>query len=300
MRQRVPGVVLLRDEGAPDPGVLRRASLWGLLAFCAAVLGVIAIRSETGERRIATALGQPPVMSEQHQAWKALADAEAETRRLTSNIRALANDRDRLLARVETLERGFGDITGALASDSRQKAARQEPTSELPSILLAAPEPAPMREIPPPPPMTPFRAPAQAYLGTPFAQEPSTTPLDTPKSVQTERINNPTAASISQQSSNPNESTMTKTEFGIDLGSEKSLDGLRALWNSIKGIYGAQLDNLRPVVAVKEGARGNALELRLVIGPVANASAAAKLCAGFAQNLPCQPVVFDGQRLALR
>lgn len=297
MRQRVPGVVLLRDEGAPDPGVLRRASLWGLLAFCAAVLGVIAIRSETGERRIATALGQPPVMTEQHQAWKALADAEAETRRLTSNIRALANDRDRLLARVETLERGFGDITGALASDSQQKAARQELPPELPSILLAAPpsEPAPMREIPPPPPMTPFRAPAQTYFGTP----PPFSQLDAPTPVQTERINNPTAASLPKQSS-PNESIITKTEFGIDVGSEKSLDGMRALWNSIKGIYGAQMDNLRPVIAVREGARGNAVELRLVIGPVANASAAAKLCAGFTQNLPCQPVVFDGQRLALR
>jgi hypothetical protein len=41
--------------------------------------------------------------------------------------------------------------------------------------------------------------------------------------------------------------------------------------------------------------------LRLVIGPLGNAAAAARLCGKVANaGLSCQPAIFDGQRLALR
>jgi len=41
--------------------------------------------------------------------------------------------------------------------------------------------------------------------------------------------------------------------------------------------------------------------LRLVAGPLPNASIAARLCATLgAVSQPCQPTVFDGQRLALQ
>jgi hypothetical protein len=43
------------------------------------------------------------------------------------------------------------------------------------------------------------------------------------------------------------------------------------------------------------------MELRLVVGPLVNAGAAARLCGTLAASgLACQPTIFDGQRLALR
>ena len=50
-----------------------------------------------------------------------------------------------------------------------------------------------------------------------------------------------------------------------------------------------------------EGQKPGAIELRLVVGPLPNASIAARLCAALsAAGQSCQPAVFDGQRLALQ
>jgi hypothetical protein len=96
-------------------------------------------------------------------------------------------------------------------------------------------------------------------------------------------------------------STATRTEFGIDLGSAATVEGLRTLWSSVKGSHAPLLEGLRPVVAVRDGAKPGALELRLVVGPLANAGVAARLCAALAAaGLTCEPAVFDGQRLALK
>ena len=96
------------------------------------------------------------------------------------------------------------------------------------------------------------------------------------------------------------ESVATKTDFGIDVGGNASIEGLRTLWTTLKTAQPALFEGLRPVIAVREGKAG-AVELRLVAGPLPNASIAAKLCAALgAVSQPCQPTVFDGQRLALQ
>ena len=42
------------------------------------------------------------------------------------------------------------------------------------------------------------------------------------------------------------------------------------------------------------------MQLRLVAGPLSDAAAAAKICAGLIENeRPCETAVFDGQRLAM-
>jgi hypothetical protein len=43
------------------------------------------------------------------------------------------------------------------------------------------------------------------------------------------------------------------------------------------------------------------MQLRLVAGPLSDAAAAAKICAGLIENeRPCETTVFDGQRLAMK
>ena len=97
------------------------------------------------------------------------------------------------------------------------------------------------------------------------------------------------------------ESVATKTEFGVDVGTNTSIEGLRTLWSNLKTSQPALFEGLRPVIAIREGQKPGAVELRLIAGPLPNASIAARLCAALAATSQvCQPTVFDGQKLALQ
>jgi hypothetical protein len=93
-----------------------------------------------------------------------------------------------------------------------------------------------------------------------------------------------------------------RTEFGVDLGSANSVDGLRALWRGLlKSRANAPLVALRPIIVVKEATNGLGMQLRLVAGPLNDAGAAAKICATMTENKRlCETTVFDGQRLSIK
>ena len=75
---------------------------------------------------------------------------------------------------------------------------------------------------------------------------------------------------------------------------------LRTRWDAFRKSQGPAADGMRPLVSVRETAQNKPVEMRLVVGPLADVSAAAQLCASLAgSQFPCQPAVFDGQRLAL-
>ncbi|WP_439392221.1 hypothetical protein ACRQ5Q_21215 [Bradyrhizobium sp. PMVTL-01] len=89
-----------------------------------------------------------------------------------------------------------------------------------------------------------------------------------------------------------------QTRFAIELGGANSIDGLRALWRGVTK-SNPEVAALRPIIMIKEG--GNGMQLRLGAGPLINAAAAAKLCAGLSEsNRHCETTVFDGQRLSMR
>jgi hypothetical protein len=92
-----------------------------------------------------------------------------------------------------------------------------------------------------------------------------------------------------------------RTEFGVDVGGANSVGGLRALWRGLlKSRVNAPLAALRPIIMIKESSTGLGMQLRLVAGPLTDAAAAAKICAGMTANeRPCETTVFDGQRLAM-
>lgn len=91
-----------------------------------------------------------------------------------------------------------------------------------------------------------------------------------------------------------------QTRFAIDLGGANSVDGLRALWRGLSK-SNPEVAALRPIIMIKEGSSGLGMQLRLGAGPLINAAAAAKLCAGLAENdRHCETTVFDGQRLSMR
>jgi hypothetical protein len=255
---------------------LARLGVWIGLATVAVLIAVLAARTEGGIRRIAGLLSPAPQEQPVRTAkgptplpMQRQSDQEAEQRRLSEAIRLLAADRDRLLARINTLERSVEDVTGSIGAPTP----RVSPPSPLPSIPAAPPTASPA-----PPPPGANTAPTPPATGSRVAAGHLAT-------------GHPTAT----------ESVATKTEFGIDLGGHGSIEGLKALWASLKTSQAAMLEGLRPVIAIREGGRPGSVELRLIAGPLANASIAARLCAALAAaGQACQPAVFDGQKLALQ
>jgi hypothetical protein len=99
----------------------------------------------------------------------------------------------------------------------------------------------------------------------------------------------------------PSDIPVAHTEFGVDLGSARSINGLRALWRGILKSDAREVASLRPIIVLKERTNGLGMQLRLVAGPLTDAAAAAKICAVLSENdRNCETSVFDGQRLSMQ
>jgi hypothetical protein len=86
----------------------------------------------------------------------------------------------------------------------------------------------------------------------------------------------------------------------VDVGGAANFEALRALWHTTKNNDPSLLDDFYPVVATRENTRTHAPELRLIVGPMPDAEAAAQLCITLAAvHQYCQPVAFEGQRLTV-
>jgi len=111
----------------------------------------------------------------------------------------------------------------------------------------------------------------------------------------------PAQGQNNQVRNRPEVTGATKTEFGVDLGGEASLDALRARWTKLRGNHNAALNGLQPLVGVREGSRPGTVELHLIAGPFTNAGTAARVCAQLqTHGIACKASEFDGQRLSVR
>ena len=112
----------------------------------------------------------------------------------------------------------------------------------------------------------------------------------------------PTAADAEADDDAAPKVLLRRTEFGVDLGTANSVNGLRALWRGLlKSRSNALLTALRPIIVIKEATGGLGMQLRLVAGPLNDAGAAARICAVLTENKrPCETAIFDGQRLSLQ
>ena len=158
--------------------------------------------------------------------------------------------------------------------------------------LMAPPDAAAAKLMEPEP-----SANAIAVMPPPSPQAPASTllpaPEETPAETASAEVANaePVAAPLA----------VKRTQFGVDVGGANSVGGLRALWRGLlKSRSNAALTGLQPIIVVKEPNNGLGMQLRLVAGPLGDAAAAARICAGIAaNNRPCETTVFDGQRLTL-
>ncbi len=268
-----------------DMWALTRLTSWGTGAALALALAVITGMSATGARRASVAIaawsgdGEPPRQVAAARLVPRSSDLEGETRRLNEAIRLLAADRDRLLTRIGSIERNLDDMTGSVNRTSASSQPAAAPKPQAPATIPAAAAPA-----------VPAVAPTWMANGSSYWPRPSSS-FPAPSRV--------TSAPATGDNA-PTGSIATKMGFGVDIGGAANLEGLKQLWNAAKSRHAALLNGLRPIVSIRESTTGE-MDLRLIVGPLANAAAAAKLCATLgAADVLCQTTVFDGQRLALR
>lgn len=271
------------DDGWRLTGKAWQLTLWGSAALAAVAMAVAAASTESGSLRLSQGgWSAPEPLPTRLTQRQLLFETDLDEKRISDAVRSLAADRDRLQARVSALEHVVEDITGA----GHQSEANTVAAS--PTVMAYAP--------------------AAIDTGSAgLAVSPPPTGSRTPLASISEpaRSAAPLAANRDSQAgaeeTGPIASVATKTEFAVDLGSAPSMAALRSLWQSLKDAHEPLFDGLRPLVALREGTRPGTLELRLVVGPLANAGAAARLCAALlSASLGCQPTVFDGQRLALK
>ena len=146
---------------------------------------------------------------------------------------------------------------------------------------------------------------SKSMLAPPDAPAGKLIPSETPMSAITASpMPEVVASAPSADSAEPGSPKVAvqRTEFGVDVGSANSLGGLRALWRGLlKSKSNAPLAALRPIIVVKESNSGLGMQLRLVAGPLADAAAAAKICAVMIESeRTCETTVFDGQRLSMK
>jgi hypothetical protein len=191
-------------------------------------------------------------------------------------------------------------------------AAEKPPTIAAPAEPVPVPAPSGAQAAPIAPAVTlpPPLVAAKSMMGPPDpAAGKLIEPSAPPKTVTIEAIPELVVASTSpadeaaesDSASAAPKLAVQRTEFGIDVGGANSLPGLRALWRGLlKSRSNAALTTLRPIIVIKESNNGLGMQLRLVAGPINDAAAAAKICAGMIENeRSCATTVFEGQRLSM-
>jgi hypothetical protein len=289
--------IAYQHERTFDMGSLRRLAVWGGGATLALLLAVVASYSDANSRRLMAADG-PKAGAPPAQLASRLPEIDAQTQRLAGVVDGLAADRERLAARIGTIERNLEDVTGAIKRqgvDSSSAASTTLPAGASAASPAAAPT---TKESAKEAPKDVGKEAAMAPLPGPLdilaARQPATASEAQPAPPEA-LANLPAIRSDETAAADPS----PKVEFGIDIGGAVNFDGLRVLWTSTKGSNAALFEGLHPVVAVRENSRTKNAELRLVAGPLANVEHAARLCANLsAARRYCQPVAFEGQRLA--
>lgn len=295
-----------RELPPPEDAVSGPSLVWPLVGWVSAaavavIVLVVAVKSDSGSRQLATlfartgeaphptAAAVPPPPS-----TDAVAAAAARTEALESEVRALLADRDRVAARLAALEHNLSDVTGSI--QRRQEETAPEKPAEAPARTAAVPalrDPLAM----PAAEVTENAWPAIAAPPSKSASEPAAGPVPPPVPMPPRRIAAlpETTAAVAPA---PHPAPLPpRAEYGIELANGPSLEALRERWAAVKANYGPLLTGLNPV-AVRDRHSG---AYRLIVGPMPNLAAAQHVCSRFAAaRAPCRAAKFAGEDIVQR
>jgi hypothetical protein len=259
---------------------LWRQAGWGLAAATALSIAVASGRDDAAAQRIAALLSSmslrsPPPLAHQF-------DAETAARQLAQSVRSLADDRDRLASRLNSVERDTRETIGLMK--------QQIDVAKAEAIRTARQAP-PWPDSAPPVPMTMADVAAMVKPASP----PSPSAAELPSSSSAA-----TAANTDEQAP-PDTTGSLGQAYGVDLGTASTMKTLHHRWTSLRAAHPQLFEGIQPLVSVKQNPRTGRTELHLVVGPYSNAEAAAQFCDYLVPfHLTCQPAMFDGSRLALQ
>jgi hypothetical protein len=287
-----------------------RLGAWGVAAALSVAAVTVIVQTDSGSGRLQSLLNgtaeatTPATIAPMP---SRAGEFEAATRALDAQVRELSADRDRLVARLASLERHLDDMTGSIQPAALP--ALPGPSVAPPAVILAPAPPAPKIAAPPPAPaahiINPLAAPpgSEAAATWPEASKPQEAqdeglpPLPPARTVAS--LPNPpetVQATATEAKAAPSASRL---EYGIELATGPSVDVLRAHWATVKANFGPLLTGLQPV-AVRDR-RAGVTGYRLVAGPMPSFTAAKQVCARFAEaHMACHPAKFDGQAIVQR
>jgi len=302
------------DEAPPETTEQRRFELhslwrvlfWGASAAMAVALVTGTAFSDLGAERlrqtvaslIETGKVSPQAEAQQTRAIpqvdiQQFAALEKQAQELAQTVRELTTERDRVKARLATIEQNFDDITGAIKKQTAQSAqivarlAQTEQKQAAAPPVISAPQtvaaiPSPNAGAAAPPPDTPITT---AVTASPAAD--ASPPLDGP-------IPLPPMRTAALEGSSP----AIVRELGVDVGGATSLDALRANWATLKTNAGPDVADLAPSFIVRQKQSGGT-DYRLVLGPLPNTAAALRLCAKLiAAKINCRAGTYTVERLS--
>ena len=289
----------LAAEEPLDRGTLWRLGGIGVVAIASLVGAVLAQQSSaTWNRAPAATTAQLDMQSRQIE--RITQETQTEFNRMALAVDQLNNDRDKIKSRVATVEAASAALkrtVTTLDSPGYIQAAinmyQTTPALSDPSFTVAkAPavtEPAPAA------PESIAAAPPENIATLP--QILVTAPPELPPTFVVE----PDTTGSVTQTTPPLSVTPTaviQTQFGIDLGGAKSVEGLRAMWRGLIKTDPSVAD-LQPILKVRE--RGAGVQFRLVAGPFNDAAEAARHCAVWTgRGRACEMSAFEGQRISMQ
>jgi hypothetical protein len=291
----------IETDGRVDMRALWRLGAWGGAAALALVVVAFVSVSGSGSQRLALAFA-PTELPVRPVATVKMPrpQNDAETLRLAAQVRVLAADRDRLTARIASLEHQFENLTGSIKrlADIPAPAANARPPR--PSAPATTRPAMAKRDAP-----KTFAAtsPVNSPLAMPAAGPAASWPDEPPPQAETNAADPsaqdaaaPALEKVPLPPARIATAELPKLEFGIALAGASSMEVARLQWTAVKANFGALLAGLEPR-ALSES-RGAATHYRLVAGPLPTYSAAEQLCAHMiAAHATCEPVKYTGTPL---
>lgn len=269
---------------------LWRLCAWGGAATTALAAVVLVTYTQTGSQRLQLAFTGTSALTEPRLTIAAdppnrdieirkLAQ-DVETRRLADAVRTLTADRDRLVARVATLERNIEDMTGTIKAAQAAAQTGKTPAKDVVKEALAVSQ-------------TMASAPETTVAHAEPAQATTQQQAEATEQIPLPPIRTAAAAATDTTTA----SIPAKPEYGLELASSSSADVLRAQWAMIKANYGPALPALQPFAVMRT--RNGVTTYRLIAGPLPTIAAATQACARLAAaRVACRPAKLEGQRLS--
>jgi hypothetical protein len=288
-----------------------RPTLWAAAAAATLLFAALASRDEVASQRAAVALswftGRVAGVGQQNTAQTSAGPfaTEAETRRLAEAVHGLAREDDRLESRIAIVERNTDEITGSVAPTNKVTGPRT-PLAEQPTLVEqpthdASGSASPVADALKPqslntlavntlaPRLTPAFLASVIAPGVPQLDD-SLPPLPP----------TPVVSAKTEPATEATEIPSPPARYGVDIGTAWSIQALRAHWAALHAAHPQAFDGMLPRVGLMAIPRSPHAELRLIVGPLANAESAVQLCAALVPyRVLCRPTMLDGKDVAL-